>query len=288
MDTACSASSVACHLAMAGLCSGPSAAIDAHMAVVAGAHIQASPSSTTYVAAAGMLSPQGRCMVLDAGADGYVRGEAVLAMVLRGYKGQEGSKPVAVLRLLGSAVNQDGRSSALTAPNGPAQQEVIRSALAAAGVPASRVDLLSMHGTGTLADTRNCLFCILNLLYHYHLCHRAAAVAASTTSKPMMTIHWPALFPAGTALGDPIEVNSLAAVLCPADSKQQQQQLQASGRRRPLGLLASKSWGGHGEPAAGMVAVAHAAQAALALVQPHLLHLRSLNPHVAGWCWDTA
>lgn len=192
MDTACSASSVACHLAMAGLCSGPGATADAHMAVVAGAHIQASPSSTTYVAAAGMLSPQGRCMVLDAGADGYVRGEAVLAMVLRGYSGQEGSKPVAVLRLLGSAVNQDGRSSALTAPNGPAQQEVIRSALAAAGVPASRVDLLSMHGTGALTQVASIR---APWLFLNQPCHKAAAVEFRTTSKRMLTVTMACLVP---------------------------------------------------------------------------------------------
>ena len=41
--------------------------------------------------------------------------------------------------LCGSATNQDGRSSALTAPNGPAQQAVILAALAAAGVEADSV-----------------------------------------------------------------------------------------------------------------------------------------------------
>ena len=67
--------------------------------------------------------PAFRCQFLDAAADGYVRGEAVLAMVLRNHS------MVSVLRsgcsgmaIMGSAVNQDGRSSSLTAPSGPAQQ----------------------------------------------------------------------------------------------------------------------------------------------------------------------
>ncbi len=57
-----------------------------------------------------------------------------------------GAKVLAVLA--GTAVNQDGRSSSLTAPNGPAQQEVIRAALQAAGAEAAAVTVLSMHGTG--------------------------------------------------------------------------------------------------------------------------------------------
>ena len=51
--------------------------------------------------------------------------------------------------LAGAAVNQDGRSSSLTAPNGPAQQQVIRQALKAAGVESGAIAALQMHGTGT-------------------------------------------------------------------------------------------------------------------------------------------
>jgi acyl transferase domain-containing protein len=44
---------------------------------------------------------------------------------------------------------QDGRSSALTAPNGPAQQAVMRAALASGGLHHSAVSSLQLHGTGT-------------------------------------------------------------------------------------------------------------------------------------------
>ena len=57
------------------------------------------------------------------------------------------ASPLALLR--GTSVNQDGRSSSLTAPNGPAQQLVLRAALAAAAASPSSVDGLQMHGTGT-------------------------------------------------------------------------------------------------------------------------------------------
>ncbi len=64
----------------------------------------------------------------------------------------------------------------------------------------------------------------------------------------------------GTALGDPVEAGAAAAVL--------------SDPARPLALMASKTWSGHAEPAAGMVAMAHA-QAALSGRQLlPLLHLR--------------
>jgi acyl transferase domain-containing protein len=58
-----------------------------------------------------------------------------------------GRGPAALV--LGSAVNQDGRSSSLTAPNGPAQQEAAMAALTDAGMLAGSVNQLSLHGTGT-------------------------------------------------------------------------------------------------------------------------------------------
>lgn len=95
-----------------------------------------------------------RCLALDASADGYVRGEAIIALLLGSRPASEQVAPSNVgrstLAMLGSAVNQDGRSSSLTAPNGPSQQAVVRAALMVAETQASAVSLLSMHGTGEL------------------------------------------------------------------------------------------------------------------------------------------
>ena len=100
-----------------------------------------------------MLSPEGRCKTLDASADGYVRAEACGALMLerqpeasRAFLPRSGATAISVLS--GSAVNQDGRSSSLTAPNGPAQQQVIRQALALAGIEPLAVSNLQLHGTG--------------------------------------------------------------------------------------------------------------------------------------------
>jgi acyl transferase domain-containing protein len=96
-----------------------------------------------------MLATDGRCKTLDAAADGYVRAEAAGVLLL-----QLGAVAGAVAVIRSTAVNQDGRSSSLTAPNGPAQQDVLRAALAAAGAAAEDVAGISMHGTGGAAGWR--------------------------------------------------------------------------------------------------------------------------------------
>ena len=83
---------------------------------------------------AGMLSKDGRCKVLDAKADGYVRGEACAALFINLEVGENSIESVNTAQIGGSATNQDGRSSSLTAPNGPSQQRVIRSALRSVNV----------------------------------------------------------------------------------------------------------------------------------------------------------
>jgi acyl transferase domain-containing protein len=100
---------------------------------------------------AGMLSPEGRCKTLDAAADGYVRGEALAGMVMHSVsrQGRGWQQEAALAVVMGTAVNQDGRSSSLTAPNGPAQQQVIRMALVDAGSGPQDLAGLQLHGTGT-------------------------------------------------------------------------------------------------------------------------------------------
>jgi acyl transferase domain-containing protein len=105
-----------------------------------------------------MLSPEGRCKTLDASADGYLRAEAVgvLALMPAHNNNTRGDAMSGMLALLvGAAVNQDGRSSALTAPNGPAQQDVMRAALGsgATGLSPADMSMLGMHGTGAGPET---------------------------------------------------------------------------------------------------------------------------------------
>jgi acyl transferase domain-containing protein len=100
-----------------------------------------------------MLSVCGRCQALSSAADGYVRGEAAISMVLQGHQVADALGDSVEARglciIAGSAVNQDGRSSSLTAPNGQSQQVVLSDAWGAAKFPMHYMQGVAMHGTGT-------------------------------------------------------------------------------------------------------------------------------------------
>ena len=144
VDTACSSSLVALHLACRSLLAG-----ECRFAVVGAANLCLTPEESLALSRWGMLAPDGRCKPFDARADGFVRGEGVVALVLARQSDVEASGRRARAVLLGTAVNQDGRSNGLTAPNADAQRAVIRAALQDAGIEAGLVSYVEAHGTGT-------------------------------------------------------------------------------------------------------------------------------------------
>src|ERR1700759_4071572 len=144
VDTACSSSLVAVHQACQALHCG-----DCDLALAGGVNVLLSPVTIVAASRARMLSPVGRCKTFDASADGYVRSEGCGILVLKRLSDavRDGDRIAAVIP--GSAVNQDGASSGLTVPNGGAQQRLIATALARAGLAGGDVDYLEAHGTGT-------------------------------------------------------------------------------------------------------------------------------------------
>ncbi|WP_406483181.1 type I polyketide synthase [Streptomyces platensis] len=144
VDTACSSSLVAVHLAVHALRSG-----ECDSVVAAGVNLMLSPAATVAHSKGLPLSPDGRCKTFDAAADGYVRGEGVVAVVLKRLSDAVSDRDRIYATILGSAVNQDGRTNGLTAPSGRAQQECIHAALRNAGASPSQVSLVEAHGTGT-------------------------------------------------------------------------------------------------------------------------------------------
>ena len=143
VDTACSASLVAAHLACQAFREG-----SMEGAVAAGVLLCLVPESTLMLTRATMLSPEGRSKTLDASADGYVRGEACKVLLLRPAAPAGSATPPLGL-LLGSAVNTNGRASSLTAPNGPSQQALLRTTLASSRIHPASLAGLQMHSNGT-------------------------------------------------------------------------------------------------------------------------------------------
>ena len=144
VDMACASSLASVHQAVAGLQRG-----EVDLALAGGVNAILSPGVSRYMMDVGMLSPTGHCSPFDASADGYVRSEGCGMVALKRLSEAEadGDRIYAVIR--GSAVNQNGASAGLTVPNGPAQERVMEEALAQAGIPASQVDYLEAHATGS-------------------------------------------------------------------------------------------------------------------------------------------
>ncbi|MEU7752997.1 beta-ketoacyl synthase N-terminal-like domain-containing protein, partial [Micromonospora sp. NPDC049171] len=144
VDTACSSSLVAVHLACQALRTG-----ETDTAIAGGANLILSPDAMIALSKGRMLSPTGRCHTFDQHADGYVRGEGCGIIVLRRLSTALALQDRVLAVIRGSAVNQDGRSNGLTAPSGAAQERVVLSALADAGVEGHHIDYVETHGTGT-------------------------------------------------------------------------------------------------------------------------------------------
>lgn len=144
LDTSCSSSLLSVHLACQALRNG-----EADLALAGGVSLMLTPQLSISFSKLRALSPTGLCRTFDEKADGYVRGEGCGVVVLKRLSDAQaaGDNIIAVIR--GSAVNHDGKSNGMTAPNGAAQEKVIRAALKNADVDAKHVQYVEAHGTGT-------------------------------------------------------------------------------------------------------------------------------------------
>ncbi len=145
VQTSCSTSLVAVHLACQSLISGLS-----DMALAGGVSIRI-PQQASYTYEAGMIaSPDGHCRPFDARAAGTVPGNGVGVVVLKRLADAMADRDHCYAVIKGSWVNNDGRGKVgFTAPALDAQTAVIERSLAVAGVSADSISFVETHGTGT-------------------------------------------------------------------------------------------------------------------------------------------
>ncbi|EZG44525.1 putative polyketide synthase [Gregarina niphandrodes] len=144
VDTACSSTLFAFDLAFKKLVLG-----EIDVALVGGVNIMLSPQLFIAFSKARMLSKDGKCKTFDDSADGYVRGEGAAAFVLKPFQAATTSQDAIYALIRGTSTNHVGKSASLTAPNGPAQAQSYRDALACGNLQPQDVTFIEAHGTGT-------------------------------------------------------------------------------------------------------------------------------------------
>ena len=146
IDTACSASLVALHLACQSIKSGES-----KMAIVGGSNVMLNHDLMIPMSAMGLLSPDGRSYTYDSRANGYGRGEGAACLILKPLTDaiRDGDSVRAVIRNTGC--NQDGKTNGITLPNAKAQATLIEKVYREAGLNPADTTYVEAHGTGTVA-----------------------------------------------------------------------------------------------------------------------------------------
>jgi acyl transferase domain-containing protein len=144
IDTACSGSLVAVHLAAQSIWND-----ECELALAGGVNIMIGPNTAIAESKSGFLSPEGRSRAFDDSADGYARGEGGVIVVIKPLQRALEDGDDIYAQILGTAVSQDGHTDGITVPRAAAQEAAIRTALRRAGVDPNEVGYVEAHGTGT-------------------------------------------------------------------------------------------------------------------------------------------
>jgi acyl transferase domain-containing protein/NAD(P)-dependent dehydrogenase (short-subunit alcohol dehydrogenase family) len=144
VNTGCSASAVAIHLACESLRNR-----ETNLALAGG--VQACMDQSVQIALdqIEMLSPTGRCATFDSSGDGTVISEGIGMVVLKRLDDAIAAGDHIYGVICGSGTNQDGASNGITAPNGAAQESLIASVYERFGINPEHISYVEAHGTGT-------------------------------------------------------------------------------------------------------------------------------------------
>lgn len=145
LDTACSASLTALHLACQSVWGGES-----EMAIAGGVNVMLRPESSIILSKAGFLNPDQACKAFDESANGYVRGEGVGVVIVKPLHKAMADGDSIYASIRGTGANQDGyMPEGFTVPNVFSQIALLESVYAQTGIDPSTVDYVEAHGTGT-------------------------------------------------------------------------------------------------------------------------------------------
>ena len=142
IDTACSSTAVAVHVATQSLKNK-----ECEIAIVGGVRLHFFPVQEEPIL--GIESSDGKTKSFDDSSDGTGIGEGAAVVILKQLNQAIKDKDNIYAVIKGSAVNQDGSSAGITAPNAIAQAEVIEQAWENAGIKADSISYIEAHGTGT-------------------------------------------------------------------------------------------------------------------------------------------
>ena len=145
VQTACSTSLVAVHLACQGILNG-----ECDMAIAGGVSVHYGMEDGYIYKDGAVLSPDGSCRAFDNAAAGTVPGSGVGLVVLKLLKDAIEDKDAIYAVIKGSAINNDGNSkTGYSSPGISGQVKVIKEALNMAEVDAATISYVETHGTGT-------------------------------------------------------------------------------------------------------------------------------------------
>ncbi|KAF7587147.1 hypothetical protein BBP40_007675 [Aspergillus hancockii] len=145
VDTACSSSLSALHLACQSLISGES-----DIAIVGACHLNIYPEQSISMALSRLFSETGRCYSFDHRASGgFGRGEGCGCIVIKPLARAMKSNDIIRAVIVGTGVNQDGRTTGITQPSSAAQEQLMRTVYATAGIDPTETGYVEAHGTGT-------------------------------------------------------------------------------------------------------------------------------------------
>lgn len=144
VDTVCSSSLTALHLACNSIQRGESTA-----ALVGGVNLTLHPNKLIVLSQNKFMSAEGKCRSFGDGGDGYVAGEGCGAILIKPLQRAIAAHDHIYAVIKGTAVSGSGKTNGFRVPNPTAQARVIQSAYQSAGISPSTVQYIEAHGTGT-------------------------------------------------------------------------------------------------------------------------------------------